>query len=97
MSDGPPFNSTADLVRSYLCELGPGDHGHTDCWHLSTAADIIESRDDYTRRSAPTVCQCGRRLKSHPNHPEVIGHPGRCEFGEPYFDGTRIGSDPSHV
>lgn len=40
----------ADRVRSYICSEGPGDHGHTDCWHLSMAADIIDARDDYERR-----------------------------------------------
>jgi hypothetical protein len=36
------------------------------------------------------LCRCGRQLKRHANHPEVIGHVGQCEFTEPYFDGGRV-------
>lgn len=37
-------HDTADLIpllESELCDLGHGDHGHTDCWHISeTVAEL---------------------------------------------------------
>ena len=47
----PQRNVIAALVRAFICDLGPGDHGHTDCWHLSMAAEVIEASDEQRRRA----------------------------------------------
>jgi hypothetical protein len=40
-----PFDvNVSEVVVGLICPLGPGDHGHTDCWHLSEAATILAER-----------------------------------------------------
>jgi hypothetical protein len=86
MSEAEEDELLADLMWQY----GEGPHG----FFLD---DFIKSlpAEDYARvRRAlvrmPQHCECGRQLKRHPNHPEILGHPGHCEFTDPYFDGGRV-------
>jgi len=44
-ASGWPVQPTlADRVRALICSEGRDEHGHTECWHLAEAADILEAR-----------------------------------------------------
>jgi len=38
-------NPLLSAARGRVCELGPGDHGHTDCWIISGLLAEIERQE----------------------------------------------------